>query len=270
MKNIFSNFFEGWTKFEKIWLAVFTSLIMASTVFFSWSGTDYTNLHSIILNWVLSPLSAITGIVCVVLVAKGKISNFTWGTVNALTYGYVAYFAGYYGDMILNLFYFLPFQLIGFLYWKNHLKPNSNQDVKMLKMSPKQIFVTVVGGSFATALVGYALFELNSWFINAMKRNVSIYDYIDHVTGVKFLGSLGDASTEILQIVGQILMTLCYAEQWIAWILTNIITIGMWSAVLIADRSSASWVMPVMIMWIAYLVNSFYGLYVWSKEASNA
>jgi nicotinamide mononucleotide transporter len=263
------DFFAGWTRFEKIWLTVFNILIMASTIFFSWTGTDYSSIHSIILNWVLSPLSAITGIVCVVLVAKGKISNFTWGTVNALTYGYVAYFAGYYGDAILNIFYFLPFQLIGFLYWKNNLKPKSKEDVKMLKMSPKTILVTVIGGSIATAVVGYLLFQVNSWFINAMKRNVSIYNYIDSVTGVKFLGSLGDASTEILQIVGQILMTLCYAEQWIAWILTNVITIAMWGTVLIADHSSVSWVMPVLIMWIAYLVNSFYGLYVWAKEASN-
>jgi len=104
-----NKFFEGWSKFEKAWLFVFTLLIMSATIFFSWSGTDYTDTHSIFLNWFLSPVSALTGIVCVLLVAKGKISNFTWGTVNAITYGYVAYYAGYYGDMILNLFYFLRY-----------------------------------------------------------------------------------------------------------------------------------------------------------------
>ena len=84
-----------WSKFEKIWLITFLLMVVGATIFFSYNGTDYSNWHSILLNWIISPLSAISGIVCVVLVAKGKLSNYIWGTINCLTYGYVAYMSGY-------------------------------------------------------------------------------------------------------------------------------------------------------------------------------
>lgn len=259
---------KNWTIFEKYWLAIFTALILGSTVYFSYGGTDYTNVHSVLLNWLISPVSAITGVICVVLVAKGKISNYVWGTVNCITYGYVAYYAGYYGDMIINLFYFLPFQLIGWIWWSKNLKAGTKDQVKMRGMNPLQIVLVTIFGSISAALVGLGLFNIDHWFVNYMKRNVSIYSYIDTLTGVKYLGSLGDASTEILQIIAQILMTLYYTEQWVMWIAVNIITILMWSAVYLADPTSAPWVIPTIIMWVAYLINSFYGLYNWSKESS--
>lgn len=78
-------------KFEKVWVSIFTLLILGATIRFSMMYTDYSSTESILLNWVVSPLSAITGIVCVVLAAKGKINTFFWGIVNCITYGYVAY-----------------------------------------------------------------------------------------------------------------------------------------------------------------------------------
>jgi nicotinamide mononucleotide transporter len=260
---------KGWTKFEKVWLILFLLLVVGATITFSISGTNYEDLNSILLNWVISPLSAITGIVCVVLVAKGKISNYAWGAINSISYGYVAYMSGYYGDMVLNLFYFLPFQLIGFLWWRKHLRPSSKEDVVMRKMGGKQIAVVTIVGIAATALFGWALSNLDHWFVNVMKRNVSIYAYIDDVFHVPFLGALGDASTETLQIVAQILMTLAFAEQWILWFLVNVITIVMWVAVLVADPTTAAWVLPTIIMWVAYLVNSVYGYINWLKGAKS-
>lgn len=260
--------FKTWSKFEKIWLIIFLTLITATTIIFSSTGTDYNNLHSIILNWVISPLSAITGIICVVLVARGSIWNYAWGLVNCITYGYLAYQCGYYGDMILNLFYFLPFQFIGFIWWRKHLKSNSNEYVIMKKLSFKQILFVTLGSVIATILFGISLFNIDHWFTTAMKRNVSIYTYLDNIFHIPYIGAIFDASTEILQVIAQILMVLAYAEQWIMWILTNIITIIMWATVIIADITTLPWALPTLIMWIAYLINSIYGYTNWIKGAN--
>lgn len=258
---------KNWTKFEKIWLFTFMILIIATTVIFSLSGTDYNSTKSILLNWAISPISAITGILCVVLVAKGKISNYLWGLINCVSYGYLAYQSGYYGDMILNLFYFLPFQFIGYYWWNKHLKKDSKTDVVMQKLTLKQMIIVTLGSIVATVLFGLALFKVDSWFITAMKRNVSIYNYIDSTLHIPYLGAIFDASTEVLQIIAQILMTLAYAEQWIMWVLTNIITIVMWGTVIIADKTTIPWALPTLIMWVAYLVNSIYGYINWLKGA---
>lgn len=259
----------GWSRFEKFWLLTFLSLVILATITFSISGTDYNHWQSILLNWVISPLSAITGIICVVLVARGSIWNYAWGVVNCITYGYLAYTSGYYGDTILNLFYFLPIQFIGFLFWRKNLRIGSNEFVVMRKLKLSQILGITVAGIVATIAFGICLFSVDSWFVTAMKRNVSIYNYLDGVFHIPYLGAIFDASTEVLQITAQILMVMAYAEQWLMWIFTNIITIVMWSAVIVADKSSMPWAIPTLIMWVAYLINSVYGYINWMKGATS-
>ena len=264
-----TKLFRSWNLFEKIWLFVFLSIILAATIYFSLTATDYSSTENVLLNWVVSPLSAISGIICVVLAAKGKYSNWIWGIVNALLYGYLSFRSGYYGDMLLNLGYFLPTQFIGIFAWKKMMKPGSMTDVKMRRLTATQTFFLLVGSIVATILFGLFLSRVDNWFTINMQRNHSIYNYFALLFGVNFklAGPILDASTEILQILAQICMILAFAEQWILWILTNIITVIMWIIVIVADPSSASWSVPTLIMWIAYLVNSGYGYYNWRKGA---
>lgn len=264
-----TKLFRSWNLFEKIWLFVFLSIILAATIYFSLTATDYSSTENVLLNWVVSPLSAISGIICVVLAAKGKYSNWIWGIVNALLYGYLSFRSGYYGDMLLNLGYFLPTQFIGIFAWKKMMKPGSMTDVKMRRLTATQTFFLLVGSIVATILFGLFLSRVDNWFTINMQRNHSIYNYFALLFGVNFklAGPILDASTEILQILAQIFMILAFAEQWILWILTNIITVIMWIIVIVADPSSASWSVPTLIMWIAYLVNSGYGYYNWRKGA---
>jgi nicotinamide mononucleotide transporter len=67
-----SKLLRDWKPFERYWLIVFLTIIIAATVYFSATGTDYSSSEQIILNWLISPLSAVSGIFCVVLAAKGK------------------------------------------------------------------------------------------------------------------------------------------------------------------------------------------------------
>jgi len=257
-----------WTKFEKIWCVFFTAVILAVTVIFSIGGTDYTSFMSVFLNWFVSPVSAITGIICVVLAARGSIWTYAWGLVNCLSYGFLAYQCGYYGDMLLNIFYFLPFQFIGFFLWKRHLRKESKTLVIMKKMTLKQLITISVIGVGATVLFGFFLSGVDNWFTTAMQRNASIYTYLDNVFHIPYLGAMFDSSTEVLQIIAQILMVLALREQWVMWIITNVITIIMWLAVCLSDPTSIPWALPTLVMWVAYLVNSVYGHYNWKKGST--
>lgn len=110
---------KEWTIFEKILVSIIIALVMGSTFYFSYT-TPYKNWFELLINWIISPVAAITGIVCVILVAKEDITNYYWGFINALTYGAIAWYSGYYGDWILNWFFFLPFQGIGWIVWKKY------------------------------------------------------------------------------------------------------------------------------------------------------
>ena len=67
---------------------------------------------------VIGSLAGITGVLCVVLVAKGSIWNYLFGLVNVSLYAYISYKASLYGDAVLNAFYYVPMQFIGYWQWR--------------------------------------------------------------------------------------------------------------------------------------------------------
>ena len=65
-----------------------------------------------------------------------------------------------------------------------------------------------------------------------------------------------DAATNILAIFAQILMVKRYKEQWIWWIIIDVLCIKMWFV-------AGNWSM--VAMYIAWTINCIYGWYNWCK-----
>ena len=63
----------------------------------------------------------------------------------------------------------------------------------------------------------------------------------------------------MITVAGQLLMILRYREQWILWIALNILSIVLW-----AENPS------MYLMFGAYLLNSVYGFYNWSRLQKTA
>lgn len=83
--------FGDLSNYEKTWMVSFLLIIFTVTLYSGLMSTDYGSLESVMLNLLISPISAITGIICVLLVAKGKITNYAWGIVNVITYSYISF-----------------------------------------------------------------------------------------------------------------------------------------------------------------------------------
>ena len=254
------------TKFEKIWLAIFSAIILASTFYFSYTGTDWDDWKSIGLNWVISPVSALTGVLCVILVARASIYNYSFGLVQSVLYGYICWVSGYYGDWLLNWFFFVPTQILIYIFWKRNLRPASLDIVRIARFKRWQILLTIFLSLAALIGFGFALNSIDSWFINVMKRNVSIYANITAVFGIALIGPMMDSSTEVLQIAAQFLCIARSPLQWPMWIATNVITILMWTAVALTDHNQLPIAMPTLLMWVVFLFNSLYGAINWYRR----
>ncbi len=230
------KYIGNWTKWEVSYLLTFSIIIcwVAST-FTDPTMPDWFNVVNII--------SAVSGIVCVILVAKRNILNFPIGIINVVLYGYISYVYHWNGSMILNWFIFFPFQFIGWYYWKDNLDTNLT-NVKTKFINAHQWIIIIV------ALIGGITFD--TMFL----RNLPTYVSFINAQNIPLLDSI---STNF-SIVATILMTYRYAEQWILWIAIDIVTIIMWIYSFIIDGNGA---LPVLIMWIAFLVNAVYGYYMW-------
>ncbi len=219
--RVFDRIRSYFTPFQ--WFEILAVVIF--TVYFA--AIDKVNPWWYIL---VSSIAAVCGIVCVVLCAAGRKSQYYWGFFNIFGYIIIAWLNRYYGEVMLNALYYLPTQFIGLFIWSRNYNESSNS-VRCKKMSMSQICIyLVISGIFVS---GYQV------ILSELKGNATWLD----------------STSTILSVIANALMVFRYREQWILWIVVDIVTVVMW--VLAGD-----WIMTTM--WSVFLLNACYGLYKWS------
>ena len=73
-----------------------------------------------------------------------------------------------------------------------------------------------------------------------------------------------DAFVLVLNLIGQILMSWAYMDQWYLWNLVNIFSILLWTNRLMSAESD-SYTIVMVIKYSFYLLNSINGLRIWLK-----
>ncbi len=204
--------------------------VIASNVIYSFLSKEIDPIGSI---------AGIAGVICVVLVAKGSIWNYLFGVVNVSLYAYISYKAAIYGDAGLNALYYLPMQFIGWWQWrKRGAEAVENKTVKARRMTWTQRAVLLAVCAALVVAGGFLLKTLND------------------------PQPFKDSATTVLSIIAQALMALAFMEQWALWIITNIISVVMWSICVVRGDAHAG---LMVIMWVFYLLNSLNGMRVWLK-----
>lgn len=226
-----TGFFEDWTLWEKSWLAVSTVAIVLASIW-TW---DPTNLLG---SWA-ALISSVTGIWCVLLVAKGKISNYIWGTINVIFYAYAAFTWQLYGDFMLNAFYFLPMQFVGWYIWTKPKAKTGKDNVvsKFLSWKGRILWLAVS----AALVVGYG------FILQAMGGNTPFFD----------------ATSTVLSILAMVLMAGLFMEQWILWIVVDVVTVVMWANIVFNEGGMFN--LGILVMWVSWTVNAIYGFVNWIK-----
>lgn len=228
------EFFGGWTRFEASWLVIFLTIQIGIFIYEpdSWIAT----------------IAAITGILCVVFVGKGKISNYPFGLISVSLYAYISYTFQLYGEMMLNLFVYVPVQFIGFYLWRKNMTSQNT-----------------VNKAGAQEVIAKAL-TAKQWGIVIVTAVIGTFLYIELLKSLGSALAVLDGATVVISIVAQILMVLRYREQWALWIIVNMMTISLWAAMYFQNGETS---LPLLVMYMMYLCNSIYGYYNWIKLARN-
>jgi nicotinamide mononucleotide transporter len=214
------SYFDDWTAFEKVWLSLFT--LIGFIVWNTWNGT------------VIGLVALLTGMITVVLVAKGDIWNYAFGVVNVLLYGWIAWQSNLYGEVMLNWLFYLPLQGIGFYLWSQNMDDGV---VNVKSFSIRQRIGIYVGSVGAIGLYGLFLKWLNG--------------------NLPFV----DATSTVLSVIAQLLMVARSKDQWPIWMLINAVSIYIWVKTYIRTGAGVN----MITMWTSYLVNSVYGWWKWNK-----
>ena len=221
---------------------------MFSSIYKDFKGWSWGELSYLVLalavvcvgSYTGSPLefaAALTNVLCVLLVAKGRISNYYWGLAGVILYAIVAYKAQLYANMGLNIFY-APLQFWGVYEWHKARKASdlSGVDVPVRTLTYVKFLRMLVAVVAGTGLV--------SWYLAAYTQDPS---------------PVLDAFTMVASLVAMYLMIKQYSEQWILWNLVNAVTIYLWVST--TATVTGSWTM--VAMWSVFQINSLYGAYKW-------
>lgn len=214
---------SNWQKKELAWLALCTAVIIGVSL--AWGDS----LFGII--------SSIAGVFCVVFIGKGKISNYIFGVIGVTLYGFIAFDAGYYGDTMLNLGYYLPMNFIGFFLWSKHKNDDTGEVLKQ-RLSKKNTAILCLGS--VAAVGGYSL------VLKELGGNLPLLD----------------STSTVFSIIGQILCSFRLTEQWIFWIIVNVVSVIMWVTAFLEGNDSIA----TLLMWCVYLFNSIIMWFSWNKE----
>lgn len=224
MKTFIKRELEGWKPLEIAWLVLATAVILGVSLYWQENAIGMT--------------ASLTGVWCVILSGKGKLSAYIVGTVNTVAYAYIAFGAALYGEVMLNLLYYLPTNVIGWFMWKNHVSDDSGEVVK--RKMPLKTSLPIYG------LVAVAVF---------------LYGLL-----LKYLGgdlAFIDSTTTVLSVVAQLFLIKRLAEQWIMWIVVDAVSVVMWGI----KFSQGGENIATLLMWSVFLINAVIMYVKWYKEA---
>lgn len=181
---------------------------------------------------VINFISAVCGVICIFFTAKANISNFVFASVNTIVYAIYLVYWHIWGTALLEIVFYIPMNFVSWYFWAKHRDQEMTQKTKSKRLTLLQ------NGACAAVVVASAL--------------------IYHGILVKVGGEVAwfDAFTLSIGILATILELLRYREQYIWWIVTDIVSIGMYiahfDAVYLTKRS-------------IYLIMAIIGLMNWAK-----
>jgi nicotinamide mononucleotide transporter len=180
-------------------------------------------------------IAAVLGVANVALLVRRSIWNYPFGLVMVALYGWVFFEARLYSDAALQVFFFVV-QIYGWWVWYHALDAGGLVRVETLSNSARLVWVAVI--AIATAGEGW---------------------YLAHYTSDA--APWMDANTTAMSVVAQYLLSVRKIENWILWIITDVVQIGLyfWKGLY-----------PTTGLYVIFLVLSAFGLFEWLRQLPKA
>ncbi len=198
---------------------------------------------------IINFISGLCGVICVFFTAKANRMNFPFAVINTVVFMiYLAYF-GIWATFWLEAVVYFPMNIISWVKWYKHQDEDDHLLAKSKRLTPIQNILVVVIIAGITVFVHFVLASVagDTWMNFAVKFGWN-------TTVMKWL----DASIFAIGIVAIILEALRYTEQYVWWLITDIIAVTQY----ILKRDPVYTVKKSI-----YLIEAFIGLKNWQQLA---
>ncbi|MDD4251443.1 MAG: nicotinamide riboside transporter PnuC [Candidatus ainarchaeum sp.] len=182
-------------------------------------------------------LAIFASLTCELLIAKQSRWNFLVSLLFIEITEFVIFLSlGDLATACISLFFWIPVDIISFVYWTKHKDEKKSVLTKVRKFTVIQDVIIAVAVIIFTVVIGYLL-----QFVGGEETYV-------------------DACVAALGMVNGLLILFRFREQWIVWIIYIIVEGVLWAM-------NGHYIM--LVKTLALLINSIYGWIVWTKYIKN-
>ncbi|MGB9098276.1 nicotinamide riboside transporter PnuC [Erwinia sp.] len=175
------------------------------------------------LSWI-EAIGTVAGLLCIWLASLEKISNYAFGLINVTLFAVIFFQIQLYASLLLQLFFFVA-NLYGWYAWSRQTTDNQ-QALQIRWMTLPKALGWLVG---CVVAIGLMTLYINPVFAWLTKIAVSVMQGVGLSVTMPELQPdafpFWDASLMVLSIVAMILMTRKYVENWLLWVIVNVISV---------------------------------------------
>ena len=182
-------------------------------------------------------IASIIGATFLIFNAKGNPIGQFLTVVFSMLYGIISYEFSYYGEMITYLGMTMPMAFFALISWLKNPYNNNKSEVKVNKLSKKEIVFMFVLTAFVTIVFYYILKYFNT--ANLMPSTISV-------------------TTSFLAVYLTFRRSPYFA---LAYAMNDLVLIVLWALASIEDKSYFS----VVICFVVFFVNDMYGFVNWKR-----
>ncbi|NIG78262.1 nicotinamide riboside transporter PnuC [Klebsiella sp. Ap-873] len=179
------------------------------------------------LSWI-EAIGTVFGLLCIWFASKEKIINYLFGLINVTLFAAIFFQIQLYASLLLQVFFFAA-NLYGWYAWSR--QNEANEAALKIRWLPR-------GKAFTLAAVCLVAIALMTFFID------SVFAVLTHIA-VGIMQSLGvavkmpqlqpdafplwDSAMLILSIAAMVLMTRKYVENWLLWVVIDVISVVIYA-----------------------------------------
>ncbi|QUN05531.1 nicotinamide riboside transporter PnuC [Shewanella yunxiaonensis] len=180
------------------------------------------------MSWI-EAIGTIFGLLCIWYASQEKTINYLFGLINVTLFAVIFFQIQLYGLLLLQVFFFCA-NVYGWYAW-THPAGSQGEALQVRWLARNKLMLTlllvIVAVSLLTLYIDAVFFTLASWCVAALNF-LGLTVQLPSLQPDPF--PLWDAMVTVLSVVAQLLMTRKYVENWILWVLINVISVGIYAA----------------------------------------
>ncbi len=183
-------------------------------------------------------MGTISGLICVWLASRQNILTWPTGIINIFCLFLIFYQVQLYADMFLQIYFFVV-SMYGWYTWKYH--KSEHQPVRQVRLSVQLIYITSI--LLVTLVTGFFMKDIH----------LRIPEYFKQPTAFPYL----DSFIAIGSIVANILMARRVVENWILWIIIDVVAVYVYLQ---------KGIIFIALLYGIYCIIAWSGYLRWKKE----